>query len=73
MKSIGIGQKAWIMSYVKGSNGITTLQAMRDLGVLRLSERIRELEEIRGRKFKRQWVKVKNRRGADCHVMRYSL
>ena len=52
--------------------GITQLEATTHLGILRLSERIRELQAA-GYSIVKQTVKVPNRYGDQCRVMRYWL
>lgn len=54
------------------SGPLTQLKATNDLGVLRLSERIRELQKD-GHEIKHTPIVVKNRFGSDCRVMEYSL
>jgi hypothetical protein len=60
-------QKAALHKYLKTHKRITVWTAMADLRVLRLSERVRELEAD-GVKIKRQWLAKDARR-----VMAYSL
>lgn len=57
-----------ILDHLRRGNGITTLQAMRDFGCCRLSERIREIE-------REGWVILHNpiRTESGKRVMRYSL
>lgn len=61
-----------VLSYMRRNGSITTLDAMLDLGVLRLASRISELKKD-GYIIKRDWVKVKNRFGEECSILRYSL
>lgn len=61
-----------ILDYMRRYGSITTLDAMLDLGVLRLASRISELKKD-GYTIKRDWVKVKNRFGEECSILRYSL
>ena len=65
-------QQVRLEKYLKRHSGITTFQAMNELGILRLSERIRELEAS-GKKINRFRVTVKNRFGEDCRVVKYCL
>lgn len=51
---------------------MTTLDAMLDLGILRLASRISELKKA-GVPIRRDWAKVTNRHGETCNVLRYSL
>lgn len=57
MASEKIKQEDKIVSYMNEFGGITALQAMADLGVMRLASRISDLR----------------RRGVRCHVKRYYL
>lgn len=61
-----------IVDYIKKHGGITSLDATRDLGIIRLASRISEMKED-GYKIESQWVKVKNRYGETNRVKRYSL
>jgi hypothetical protein len=51
---------------------LTTLIAMRELGVCRLSERCREIHACGIQDIKKQWQTVKTRYG-KCRVMGYRL
>lgn len=59
-----------ILEYMKEHKGITTLDAARDLGCMRLSARIFELKES-GTDIKSEFVEVENRYGEKCIVKRY--
>lgn len=61
-----------VLDYMRRHGSITTLDAILDLGVLRLASRISELKKD-GYTIKRDWVKVKNRFGEECSILRYSL
>lgn len=61
-----------VLDYMRRHGSITTLDAILDLGVLRLASRISELQKA-GVPIKRDWMKVKNRFGEDCNVLRYSI
>ena len=61
-----------IIQYIKDFGSITTLQAMADLGVLRLASRIFELEE-QGYIFDKKWVSSMNRYGEKVNYVMYSL
>lgn len=52
--------------------GITQIEALNELGILRLASRISELRED-GYQIKREMVTVKNRFGESCVVARYRL
>ena len=61
-----------VLDYMRRHGSITTLDAMLDLGVLRLASRISELKKA-GIPIKRDWMKVTNRHGETCNVLRYSI
>lgn len=61
-----------VLDYMRRHGSITTLDAILDLGVLRLASRISELKKD-GYTIKRDWMKVKNRFGEECSILRYSL
>lgn len=61
-----------IISYLKQFGSITQLEAMRDLGVMRLASRISELRKY-GYEFEKQRIKVKNRYGDTTPIVRYRL
>ena len=65
-------QQVRLENYLKKHSGITTLQAVNELAILRLSQRIIELEQ-KGLKINRFRVTVKNRFGEDCRVVKYCL
>jgi hypothetical protein len=52
--------------------GITQLEALRDLGCMRLASRISDLRR-RGYIIKSERVAVKNRYGEKSYIKRYSL
>lgn len=61
-----------VLDYMRRHGSITTLDAMLDLGVLRLASQISELKKA-GVPIKRDWMKVKNRFGEECSILRYSI
>lgn len=65
-------QEARIVDYMAEFGGITQLEALRDLGVMRLASRISSLRQ-KGVAIKSETITVKNRFNEDCHVSRYSL
>ena len=67
-----MNQQQRIYDYMREHGGITTLDAMYDLGVTRLSGRIFDLRKS-GVEIDSERVTVKNRYGEDCSVVRYSL
>jgi hypothetical protein len=65
-------QEQKIIHYMDRFGGITQLEALRDLGVMRLASRISNLRK-RGYDIKSEMITVRNRFGEECHVSRYSL
>lgn len=61
-----------VLGYIKAYGSITPLEAIRDLGVYRLSARIADLKK-RGYAFQTKTERVKNRRGTTSPIARYSL
>ena len=59
-----------IVEYIKEHGGITSLDAARDLGCMRLGARIFEIKE-RGIEVKSEFINVENRFGERCRVKRY--
>lgn len=67
-----MNQQTRIYEYMQEHGGITTLDAMYDLGVTRLSGRIFDLRKS-GVDIDSERITVKNRYGEDCSVVRYRL
>ena len=65
-------QNERILDYIEEFGSITSLEAMRDLGVMRLASRISDMRE-RGHNIVSDFVPVKNRFGETCHIKRYRL
>lgn len=61
-----------IIQYMQDFGSITQMQALQDLGCLRLASRISELRK-NGHAINRRMIKVKNRYGESCSVAEYSL
>lgn len=61
-----------ILDYMDEFGGITQLEALRDLGVMRLASRISDLNR-RGYRIDSEMVQVKNRYGETCRVKRYYM
>jgi len=53
-------------------NGITQIEALSNLGILRLASRISELRED-GCIIEKEMIKVTNKFGEKCHVAKYRL
>lgn len=65
-------QNERIIEYIDKFGGITQLEALRDLGVMRLASRI---SDLRKQEYPIQSTieTVKNRFGEKCHIKRYSF
>lgn len=61
-----------IVDYMREFGGITQLEALRDLGVLRLASRISDLKRC-GVAIASEFIEIKNRYGESCRVKRYRL
>lgn len=61
-----------IIQYMQDFGSITQMQALQDLGCLRLASRISELRK-NGYEINRRMIKVKNRFGESCSVAEYTL
>lgn len=60
-----------VLQYMRDFGSITPLEAMSDLGVMRLAARIADLKKA-GYNIERKLVTVKNRYEQDCVVAQYS-
>lgn len=65
-------QNERILEYIRDFGSITQLDALRDLGVMRLASRISDLRSL-GYPITSSVEAVKNRYGEKCHIKRYSL
>jgi hypothetical protein len=61
-----------VLDYMNEFGSITQLEALKDLGVMRLASRISDLRR-EGYSIKSEVEPVKNRFGETCHIKRYSL
>ena len=61
-----------VLEYIKTFGSITQLEALRDLGVMRLASRISELKKD-NYPIKSEVEMVKNRFEENCYIKRYSL
>lgn len=61
-----------VLDYMGEFGSITQLEALRDLGVMRLASRISDLKK-QGYPIKSDVVAVKNRYEENCYIKRYSL
>lgn len=65
-------QNQRIIDYINEFGSITQIQALADLGVMRLASRISDLKRL-GYPVESEMVTVKNRYGEECKVKRYRL
>lgn len=65
-------QNQRILDYIQEFGSITQLDALRDLGVMRLASRISDLRRL-GHPIISETEPVKNRFGETCHIKRYML
>lgn len=65
-------QNALIIEYILKYGRITPLDAMRDLGVMRLASRISDMRRL-GYEIIDEWVSVENRWGEKVKVKSYRL
>ena len=61
-----------ILKYLKDFGSITSLQAIQDLGIMRLASRISELNNA-GYNIRSEYVSSKNRYGENVSYKRYYL
>lgn len=61
-----------VLDHMIRYGSITQLEALTDLGVMRLASRISDLKK-RGYHIATDWVDVVNRYGETCRVKRYSV
>ena len=61
-----------IIDYIKRFGSITQLEALQDLGVMRLASRISDLRKL-GYPIISESEVVKNRFGENCHIKRYRI
>lgn len=61
-----------VLDYMTDFGSITQIEALNDLGVMRLASRISELKK-NGHPITSKVIAVKNRYGENCYVKRYSL
>lgn len=65
-------QNQRILDYMEENGWITQLEAIRELGVMRLASRVSDLRK-RGYKITSEMMPVKNRYGETCHIKRYRM
>ena len=60
-----------ILKYMDDFGSITALEAMQDLGIMRLASRICDLKK-QGYIIKKEYIKKINRYGEPVHIAKYS-
>ena len=60
-----------VLDYIREFGSITQLEALRDLGVMRLASRISDLRKD-GYMIEGETEAVENRYGEKCYIKRYS-
>lgn len=65
-------QNERILDYIAEFGSITQIDALQDLGVMRLASRISDLKR-QGYNIKAKTETVKNRYGESCRITRYSI
>ena len=65
-------QNQRIIDYMCKHGAITQLEALQELGIMRLASRISDLRR-KGYHIESQMVKVENRYGETCRVKRYTI
>lgn len=65
-------QNQRILEYISEFGSITQLDALRDIGCMRLASRISDLRR-QGVDIVSERVAVKNRYGENCYIKRYSV
>lgn len=65
-------QNQRILDYISEFGSITQLEALKDLGIMRLASRVSDLKRL-GYPIVSKTEKVKNRFDEPCHIKRYSL
>ncbi len=63
-------QATRVLEYMREYGGITQLEALQELGVMRLASRVSDLKRS-GYSIVGERVEVKNRYGESCYIKRY--
>ena len=61
-----------ILAYIEEFGSITQMEALRDLGCMRLASRISDLKK-KGYRIESELEPVKNRYGEVCYIKRYKV
>lgn len=65
-------QNQRVLDYIAETGGITQLEALNELGVMRLASRVSDLRK-RGHRITSKMIPVKNRYGETCYIKRYMM
>ena len=65
-------QSERVLEYIEEFGSITQLEALKDLGVMRLASRISDLKKL-GYPISSNIEAVKNRFGENCYIKRYRM
>lgn len=65
-------QNQRILEYIEQFGSITQIDALRDIGCMRLASRISDLRSM-GYDIVSEIIPVKNRYGETCHIKRYKF
>jgi len=65
-------QNERILDYIQENGSITQLEALKDLGVMRLASRVSDLRR-KGYPIASKTVHIKNRYGETCRIKKYSM
>lgn len=66
-----MSQAKEVIDFIRQNGSITTMQAF-GLGITRLASRVHDIRAY-GINVEKEMVTVKNRRGEDCRVARYTI
>lgn len=69
---MGLSQQKRILAYCAEHDGITSLDAVRDLGIMRLASRINDMRSS-GIKITDEWVTMPNRFGDETRFKQYYI
>ena len=72
MKHHNSTQNQRILEYMRKNGSITQVEALRDIGVMRLASRVSDLRRL-GYDIASRTEYVNNRYGEKCRIKRYSL